>query len=152
GSSRSSACGRSSGTRRPFRRRNRDGRRSNLPKRRHTQHDIDAFFSFGGRIIFHCLFPEKVDRLANARVAKFNTRNNDRIQFARNSRRAARFSSKRSGLRANSLAVRMHGFFPAFLYLPKTARARFVIRLNAVLIFSVVDLSLAASSRCVLGI
>ena len=46
----------------------------------------------------------------------------------------------------------MHGFFPAFLYLPKAARARFVIRLNAVFIFSVVDLFLAASSRCVVGI
>src|SRR4029434_6462901 len=126
------------------RRHNRHWRRSDLAKRRHEQNNIDASLSFWRRIVFGCLLPQEVDRLANGCVAKFNPWNYDAVQFVVDSRGAAGLSGKGLAAWSNSAAVLADRFFPGFFHLPKLARSRFAVSFYAVLVFGIIDFFLNA--------
>jgi len=53
------------------------------------EQDARTMFTPCPTIVFGCLFPEKIDRFANGRIAKFNVRNDDAIHLVGHLRRAA---------------------------------------------------------------
>jgi len=54
-------------------------RRSDLAERGQSQNNVDAFLFIRIRVVGCSLLPEKIDRLSNACVPKFNSRYDDRI-------------------------------------------------------------------------
>src|SRR5581483_2632065 len=127
--------------------------RSRLAAWPHTKHNINAPFAGTGGVVLLCLVPEKIDRLANRGIAKFNSRDDDVIQLIAYLRRATQISLRADGLRRlDRLSVSADRLFPAFLHFPKLARPRLVIRLFAILVLGVVDFFLAFARRCVVRI
>ena len=109
---------------------------ADLSQRNKTQHDVHAL---PRRIVFGCLFPEKIDRFANRSVTKFNMRNDDAIHLVGHLRGAAHFPSPFVVSGGADGAVFSDRLLPGFLYFPKLTGARLVVRFFAVLIFGVVD-------------
>ena len=109
------------------------------------------FTPLSRRIVFGCLFTEKIDRFANRRIAKFNVRNDDAIHLVGHLRRAAPFPSSPFIVsdRANG-TVFSDGLLPGFLHFPKIPGTRLVMRFFAVLVFGVVDSFLSLYARAVL--
>ena len=92
------------------------------------------------------MFPEKIDRFADAGIAKFNVRNDDAVQLVGHLRRAAQFAPSPFVVsnRTHS-AVFSDRLLPGRLHFPHLAGACFVVRFLAVLIFSVVDFLLPST-------
>ena len=96
--------------------------------------------------------PEKINRLANARVAKLDARNDDGVEFVGDARGAGDISLEGVRERADGLSILPNGFFPAFLDLPKLARSCLIVRFLVVMIFRIIDLLFAVPGRSVVGI
>ena len=107
-----------------------------MSQRNKTQHDVHAL---PRRIVFGCLFPEKIDRFANRSVTKFNMRNDDAVHLVGHLRGAAHFPSPFVVSGGADGAVFSDRLLPGFLYFPKLPGTRLVVRFLAVLIFGVVD-------------
>ena len=114
-----------------------------------TQHDVHAV---SRRIVFGCLFPEKIDRFAKRGIAKFNMRNDDAVHLVGHLRRAAQISSRPMVDGRPDSAVFSDWLLPGFLYFPKLAGPRLVVRFFAVLVFGVVDFFLSSTRRGVVRI
>ena len=120
-----------------------------MSQRNKTQHDVHAL---PRRIVFGCLFPEKIDRFANRSVTKFNMRNDDAVHLVGHLRGAAHFPSPFVVSGGADGAVFSDRLLPGFLYFPKLPGTRLVVRFLAVLIFGVVDSFLAPARSSVVRI
>ena len=123
-----------------------------MSDRHKPQHDIDAFFALGRRIVRSRLLANKINRFANTSVAKLNLWDNDGVEFVGYPRGAGRVPLERFTQGANGLSILMNRFFPPFLDRPELARAGLVVGLLAIMIFRIVNLFFAAPGRDVVGI
>src|SRR5436189_274001 len=77
-------------------------------------------------IVFRRLLPEELERLPNARVAKLDLRNDDRVQLVRDPRRARCVLCECIRDRPDDVAIFSYRLFPAFFDLPELARSGLV--------------------------
>ncbi|PYL95381.1 MAG: hypothetical protein DMF18_08215 [Verrucomicrobia bacterium] len=88
--------------------------------------------------------PQKIDRLAKARVLKLNSRDDDGVKFASNARCVAKICTDGIECFTGSRPVLTEGLLPALLHVRELTSARLIIRVFTVMILRVVDLLLAA--------
>ena len=116
-----------------------------------AQNDVHAFAAVGAGIVFRGLLPEKLDRFADARIAKLDLRNDDGVELGRDPRRAGGVFRERIGDRGDGLAIFFDRLFPAFLDLPELARTRLVVRLLAVMRLGEIDASSGGRAATLYG-
>ena len=103
-----------------------------LSQRNEPQHNVHAL-SRG--IVLGCLFPEEIDRFPNGRVAKFDVRNNNAVQFVSHLCGATQFSPSPLVISGGAHStVFSDGLLPGLFHFPKLTGARLVVGFFAILI------------------
>src|SRR5260370_4610877 len=119
-------------------------RGGNFAKAPGTRYYVYSFFALGRRIVCGGLLPQKIDRLAKARVLKLNSRDDDGVKFASNARCVAKICTDGVQYFRGSSPILTERLLPSLLHVRELAPARLVIRVFTVTILRIVDLFLPA--------
>src|SRR5207249_10286406 len=103
-------------------------------------------FAVGRRIVGGGLLPQKIDRLAKARVLKLNAWDNDGVKFVINARCVAKIFTDGVECFTGRRPILTEGLLPSLLHVRELTSARLVISVFTVTILRVVDLFFAATS------